>query len=172
MKKQISSKIISETWEALKNADDYYMSSWTKFNKSQYFINEIQLALNSLNEQRIALNCIKIFPLTTDELKPLSSILMNIAISGNIDNLILARECLFRYKHFSIVHQEASCIIDMLSNDSDDWSYRRAAELFFDLCFFDLLKRLLSICKKSNDDDLHEIYDDFSKKLGTGWESQ
>lgn len=153
--------IYSEEWAFVKETENKFLSAKHYFRKSNDFFEQILLAINNLSEQGTALRFIRDEDFDNSELEVLIPIIIDIAVDGNVDNLIFAREILIKNANNNIVREKMTSIFDALLNSQDEYIYRRMAELFLFLNYSELRNRLMEECKNSENEDIAEIYTDF-----------
>lgn len=156
--------IFSLEWLHLKESETNLFSSKYYFRKSKGFFEQLLLALNTLSEQGTALRFIRDDDFNDAELEILIPIIIDISIDGNVDNIPIARDILIKLKENKIVKNKLCNMLDNYLDSFDDFIYRRLAELVLYLNFSDLRMKLMNKCKKSNNNELIEIYKDFIKK--------
>ena len=164
-----------DEWRLVKEAENALLVGRFNFKKHVDFKKTILLALNTTSEQAAALRFLKDdAPGLSDlELAEIAPVVLDIAVDGNIDNLIIARAVLLQYSsHFLQSRKTIKSSLDRrlheyLSSD-DELLYRRLAELLVTLDLPDALAKLLLICKDNGNPEIAEIYQDFSTRYAAG----
>lgn len=154
----------SNEWLKLKESETKLFSANYYFRKSASFFEQLLLALDTVSEQGTAIRFIRNDDFNDHELEVLVPIIIDIAIDGNLDNSPVAKDILIKYKNNKIIREKLSAMFSDYLNSFDDFIYRRLAELLLDLNYSELITELMALCKKSENEDLIEIYDDFIGK--------
>ena len=160
--------IHSKEWISVKKADSKLAHSLFDFRKTNDLFKQILFALNNdnPNKQITALRFIRDDSFKDLELEILTPVLINIAVNKNTDNSIFARECLVSsaFNHDHIIREKLTSMFDDLLESTDQYIYKRLAELLFFLNYKDLRKRLMEKCKNSKNKDIVNIYTKFTEK--------
>jgi len=160
--------IYSKEWIFLKKAHMKLLSSLFYFRKTNDLFEQILFALNDddLSEQATALRFLRNEPLRAPELEMLAPVIINIAVNGNTDNFILARDCLVNsaFNKNRIIRKKLTFMFDDFLQSENQCICRRLAELLFFLNYKDLRKRLMEKCKNSKDKDIVNIYTEFTEQ--------
>ena len=160
--------IYSKEWINVNEADTKVRVSRFHFRKTNDYLEQILFALNNDDpaKQATALRFIRDESLNESEFKILTPAIINIAINGNTDNLILARDRLIRggFNRDYIIREKLTPMFNDFLKAEDQHIYRRLAELLFFLNYKELRKRLMEKCKNSKDRDIVNIYTEFTEK--------
>ena len=160
--------IYSKEWINVNEADTKVRVSQFHFRKTNDLFEQILFALNNddLSEQATALRFLRNEPLRAPELEMLAPVIINIAVNGNTDNFILARDCLVNsaFNKNRIIRKKLTFMFDDFLKSENQCIYRRLAELLFFLNYKDLRKRLMEKCKNSKNKNIVNIYTDFTEK--------
>jgi len=157
---------LSLEWHALRNTESELRACYYHLRKRGDFLGNILLALNTLSEQSTALRFMESDEIFNDsELIELMPTIIDIAIDGNIDNQVLAKQVLSKYRDKKIVRDIFYSVVDKYFSLSDEFVYSGLARLSTEAGFGDIFIKLMSICKNSDNPDIAEIYDHFSKFL-------
>ncbi|PWD59505.1 hypothetical protein [Pectobacterium parmentieri] len=156
--------VYSGEWSSVKEAENNFLFAKHYFRQSHDFFEKILLIINNVSEQGAVLRFIRDEDFDNSHLEILIPIVIDIAVDGNIDNFHFARDVLIKNSKNNIVRDGLTSIFDELIISRDEYMYRRVAELLIFLSYNDLRERLMDECKKSNNDDIKEIYSDFIKK--------
>ena len=161
----------SREWISLEEACIELMNIQYRFketNDIKDLFNQLLLTIhnNDLAEQATVLRLIRDNGFTALELEILTPVIINIAVNRNTDNSILARECLVSsaFNHDHIIREKLTSMFDDLLESTDQYIYKRLAELLFFLNYKDLRKRLMEKCKNSKNKDIVNIYTEFTEK--------
>ncbi len=165
-----NSGVLPDEWCAMQEAENLLLVCRYDLKKHADFKEIILLALSTLSEQDAALRFLKddVSGLNDSELAEIAPAVIDIAVDGNLDNLITARAVVLRYaSHFlesrKIIRTVLDRLMDGYLSSEDDFLYRRLAELLVAIDFPDILTKLISVCKDSSNPDIAEIHDDFLK---------
>ena len=160
--------IYSKEWINVNEADTKVRVSRFHFRKTNDYLEQILFALNNDDpaKQATALRFIRDECISEAEFEILTPAIINIAINGNTDNLILARDRLIRSEFYCsyIIKEKLTSMFDDFLKTEDQYIYRRLAELLFFLNYKELRKRLMEKCKYSKDKNIVNIYTDFTEK--------
>ena len=159
--------IYSKEWINLNEADTKVRVSQFYLRKTNDLFEQILLALNDdAAEQATALRFLRNEYPSASELEILAPVIIDIAVNGDADNSILARECLVNtaFNKSRIIREKLTFMFDDLLKFENQYIYRRLAELLFFLNYKDLRKKLMKKCKDSKDKDIVEIYTEFTEK--------
>ena len=161
----------SREWISLEEACIELMNIQYRFketNDIKDLFNQLLLTIhnNDLAEQATVLRLIRDNGFTALELEILTPVIINIAVNRNTDNSILARKCLVNkaFNHDHIIREKLTSMFDDLLESTDQYIYKRLAELLFFLNYKDLRKRLMEKCKNSKNKDIVNIYTEFTEK--------
>lgn len=165
-----SPDVFPDEWRAMREAESQLLVRRHAFSRRDDFKEVILRALNTLPEQDAALRFLKddVAGLGDAALAQLAPTLIDIAVDGNIDNLLVARSVLARYaSHFlgsrKIIEDALDRVMDKYLSSEDEFLYRRLAELLVDIDFPDSLRQLLLACRGHDNADIAEIHGDFSR---------
>ena len=160
--------IYSKEWINVNEADTKVRVSRFHFRKTNDYLEQILFALNNddLAKQATALRFIRDEGISEAEFEILTPAIINIAINGNTDNLILARDRLIRSEFYCsyIIKEKLTSMFDDFLKTEDQYIYKRLAELLFFLNYKELRKRLMEKCKYSKDKNIVNIYTEFTEK--------
>ena len=159
--------IYSKEWINVNEADTKVRVSQFYLRKTNDLFEQILLALNDdAAEQATALRFLRNEYPSASELEILAPVIIDIAVNGDADNSILARECLVNtaFNKSRIIREKLTFMFDDLLKFENQYIYRRLAELLFFLNYKDLRKKLMKKCKDSKDKDIVEIYTEFTEK--------
>ena len=153
-----------EEWRSAREAESLSLARRHDLKARSDFKEIILLALSTLSEQDAALRFLRDDALGLD----IAPVVMDIAVDGNIDNLVTARAVLQQYaSHFldsrKIVEMTLDRRLDGYLASEDGFLYRRLAELLVAADFPDALAKLMSVCKDSSNPEIAEIHDDLLK---------
>ncbi|MCO6537575.1 MAG: hypothetical protein J6569_07590 [Gilliamella sp.] len=151
-------------WLRLKESEKKLFSAKYYFKKSNLYFDQLLFALKILSEQGTALRFVRDEDFDDKELDNLIPIVIEISIGGNIDHIPIARDILFKYRHNNIVKKTLPKMVLKYLDSSDDFIYRRIAELLLELNYKELKNSFINKCKKSENKDIVEIYNDFYEK--------
>lgn len=154
----------SKEWLLLKETEEKLFSRKYYFKKSNLYFEQLLVALETLTEQGTALRFVRDEEFDHKELEILIPIVVEIAIDGNIDHIPIARDILFKHRNDDVVKNTLEKTISKYLDTSDDFIYRRIAELLLELNYKELKKFFINKCKESKNEDIVEIYDDFYEK--------
>jgi len=146
----------------LKSAETVLFASRYYLRKRNDFIENIVLALETLPEQGTALRLMRDDEFNDSELPELIPIVVDIAIDGNIDNQVIARQVLLKYRGKKVVRDIFYAVVDKYFSILNEFICRGLAKLSVEAGFDDVFAKLMSICKNNDNSDIAEIYDDFS----------
>lgn len=162
--------VLPDEWRVMREAESLLLVRRHDLKKHADFKAIMLLALSTLSEQDAALRFLKddVSGLNDSELAEIAPVVMDIAVDGNLDNLITARVVVLRYaSHFlesrKIIRTVLERLMDGYLSSEDDFLYRRLAELLVAIDFPDILTKLILVCKDSSNPDVAEIHDDFLK---------
>ena len=160
--------IYSKEWINVNEADTKVRVSRFHFRKTNDYLEQILFALNNDDpaKQATALRFLRNEYPSASELEILAPVIIDIAVNGDADNSILARECLVNtaFNKSRIIREKLTFMFDDLLKFENQYIYRRLAELLFFLNYKDLRKKLMKKCKDSKDKDIVEIYTEFTEK--------
>lgn len=161
-----------EEWRSAREAESLSLARRHDLKARSDFKEIILLALSTLSEQDAALRFLRddALGLSDAQLIDIAPVVMDIAVDGNIDNLVTARAVLQQYaSHFldsrKIVEMTLDRRLDGYLASEDGFLYRRLAELLVAADFPDALAKLMSVCKDSSNPDIAEIHDDLLKSI-------
>jgi len=157
---------LSNEWHVLRAAETLLFASRTYLRNRNDFISNMTTALNMLSEQGAALRLMIYDRFIDSELTILMPIVIDIAVEGNVDSLVIARGVLSRYKNRKVVRSIFENMVDKYFSAHDDWTYRRLAELLVEVGYGDILKKLMFLCKNNGTTEFLEIYEDYSNFQG------
>lgn len=146
----------------MKAAETVLSASRHYLRKRDDFMQNIQLALAILSEQASALRLLRDEDVADADLQPVIAKVIDIAVDGNIDNAVIARRVLSKYKKSKVVRDGIEKAMATHGKTQDEFVCRGLAELLAELDFVDMLKELLRRCKNSQNDSLRELYSDFT----------
>ncbi|MET3496456.1 hypothetical protein [Variovorax boronicumulans] len=162
--------IFPEEWRVVKDAENSLLVSRFNFKRHADFKKFMLLALSTISEQAAALRFLKEDApgLSNLELAEIAPVILDIAVDGSIDNLIIARAVLLQYSsHFldsrTVVENSLDNQIHRYLASGDEFLYRRLAELLVTLDLPNALEKLMLVCKNNENPDIAEIYRDFIK---------
>jgi len=159
-------------WRAMREADAALLACRFHLKKHPDFARILAQALACPSERNLALRLLRDDGggLSDAELAELAPALVDLAVDGNLDDLIVARQALVRYaarftSSRGVVEDAVERVMDGYLAREDDFVSRRLAELLLDAGFAHALRRLLATCRDHADPDIAEIHDDFSRHL-------
>ncbi|MEH6418195.1 hypothetical protein [Pseudomonas sp. CGJS7] len=164
--------LFPDEWQAMKQADDGLRISRWHLRQRDDFKDILLRALGDLSEQAHALRLLRDDAdlLSDAQLTELAPKIVDIAVDGNVDRLIVARAVLVRYAaQFKpgrqIVKDSIDRLMDGYFGSNDDFIYRRLAELLIDIGHWDALKRLLVVSKDHRDPEIADLHGDYLPHL-------
>ncbi|MEI2431430.1 hypothetical protein RDV84_11625 [Lysobacter yananisis] len=159
-------------WRAMREADAALLACRFHLKKHADFAHILAQALACASERNLALRFLRddAGALSDAQLAELAPAIVDLAVDGNLDDLIVARQTLVRYaarftSSRGVVEDAVARVMDGYLAREDDFVLRRLAELLLDAGFAHALRRLLAACKDHMDPDIAEIHDDFSRHL-------
>jgi hypothetical protein len=94
---------------------------------------------------------------------PLLAEVVDFAIDAtNPEHIVLAREVLFQYKWRPELKDHLRPLIACYLAATDEWHYRRIAELYTHLQYREELAAFLRLCRASDNVEIQEVGDDFA----------
>ncbi len=161
----MQSKKYSKQWLDFKEAEDTFYKSKMEFISSDVDkqISDFELALTSnRNEALLALSMLE--NLEAKHI-PLIKVLVEVAIDGNEIVASDARKVVLKYRDIA-KDQITGYINKFLKNSKEDYfNYGNIAQLLYKLDYKDeLIFFLDSYCKNSQDNDIQELWEDYSNE--------
>lgn len=159
-------------WRAMREADAALLACRFQLKQRADFVRIVAQALALPSQRNAALRLLRddAGGLSDAALAELAPAIVDLAVDGPLDDLVVARQTLLRYAaRFTsgrgVVQDAVERLIDGYLAREDDFVRRRLAELLLEAGFAQALRRLLAACKDHGDAHIAEIYDDFSRHL-------
>lgn len=164
---------LPELWRAMCEADTALLVRRHQLRQREDFLPLLARALADPAEQHSALRFLRddVGGLDEAQLAELAPTIVDIAVDGNLDRLIVARDVLIRYAaHFTaarrVVRDAVEASMSGCLATQDGFALRRLAELLVGAGLSELLQRLLAACEGHADPDIAEMREDFSRYSG------
>jgi hypothetical protein len=151
----------SSAWLRLQKAQDEYFASYSAFMQDEaVMMGDLSVALATADREAALGILVKVLP-RVELVSPLLADIINSAIdSSRIPTIMLAREVLQHYKDDSWVRSAIHTHVATYLAESDEWHYRRIAELYAELGYEEELTSFLVLCQTNANWEIREIADD------------
>jgi hypothetical protein len=153
----------STEWQRLREAENNYFSCQHDFMQNEErMLSELKKALTQATQKETALRLLLQMQSRVALIVPLLPEILDIAIdSTGLTGIMLAKDVLQHYKGELQIKDNVKTIVNSYLMASDEWHYRRIAELYQLLAYKEEFVDFLLLCRVSSNLEIQEIADDF-----------